>query len=51
MWDSPIPEQYTYMLNAINKVGMAKNAAEGFKKVMDDTHGTFAFIHDAKQVI
>ena len=38
------------MFQTIEKSGLVKDAMEGFQRVIDDTNGTFAFIHDALQV-
>jgi hypothetical protein len=37
------------MIATIDKSGPVKTAKEGFQRVIDDTNGTFAFIHDALQ--
>ena len=50
IWDYPIKEQFTKMFATIEKSGPVKSAKEGFQRVIDDTNGTFAFIHDALQV-
>ena len=51
IWDYPIKEQYTKMLATIDKTGPVKTAADGFQRVIDVENATFAFIHDAMQVL
>ena len=51
VWDYPIKEQYTHIFKTIEKTGLVKNPAEGFKNVLEDEEGTFAFIHEASQVL
>ena len=50
VWDYPIKEQYTHLFKTIQASGLAKDAEEGFKRVLADEDGTFAFIHDASEV-
>ena len=51
VWDYPIKEMYTHLFKTIQASGLAKNAEDGFKRVLADEDGTFAFIHDASEVI
>jgi len=50
VWDYPIKEQYTSIYKVINKTGMVTSSEEGFQRVLDNTEGNFAFIHDASEV-
>jgi len=50
VWDYPIKEQYTSIYKVINKTGMVDTSEEGFQRVLDNTDGNFAFIHDASEV-
>ena len=50
VWDYPIKEQYTHLYKTIQASGLAKDAEDGFKRVLSDEDGTFAFIHDASEV-
>ena len=49
--DYPIKEQYTHIFKTIKSSGTVKSASEGFKKVLEAEDATFAFIHDASQVM
>ena len=51
VWDYPIKEQYTHIFKTIKASGMVNDSADGFQKVLDDEDGTFAFIHDASEVL
>ena len=50
VWDYPIKEQYTHLYKTIQASGLAKDAEDGFNRVLADEEGTFAFIHDASEV-
>lgn len=50
MWDYPIKEQYTHIFKTIKASGLVDSSEKGFKRVLDDEDGTFAFIHDASEV-
>jgi len=50
VWDYPIKEQYTSIYKVIKKTGMVSSSEEGFERVLDNTEGNFAFIHDASEV-
>ncbi|XP_037085885.1 LOW QUALITY PROTEIN: ionotropic receptor 25a-like [Pollicipes pollicipes] len=50
VWDYPIKEQYTHILNVIKKTGMVRNDSVGFDKVLANKKGEYAFIHDASIV-
>ncbi|XP_043231304.1 ionotropic receptor 25a-like [Amphibalanus amphitrite] len=50
VWDYPIKEQYTHILNVIQKTGMVTKDSEGFQKVLENKKGEYAFIHDASIV-
>ena len=65
VWDYPIKEQYTSIykvapgnsspeycdiLQVIQTSGMVNTSEAGFRRVLDDTNGTFAFVHDASEV-
>ncbi|KAA0202204.1 Ionotropic receptor 8a [Hyalella azteca] len=50
VWDYPIKEQYTHILQVIEDTGPVATAEEAFKMVLDNTDGEFAFIHDAAQI-
>jgi len=50
VWDYPIKEQYTSIYKVIKKTEMANSSEEGFQRVLDNTEGNFAFIHDASEV-
>ena len=51
VWDYPIKEQYTHIFKTIEKTGLVNTPSEGFTKVLEDEEGTFAFIHEASQVL
>ena len=51
VWDYPIKEQYTHIFKTIKASGMVTSASQGFQKVLEDEKATFAFIHDASQVL
>ena len=51
VWDYPIKEQYTHLYKTIQASGLAKDAEDGFNRVLADEEGTFAFIHDASEVL
>ena len=51
VWDYPIKEQYTHIFKTIKASGMMRSSSEGFQKVLEQEDGTFAFIHDASQVL
>lgn len=51
VWDYPIKEQYTHIFKTIKASGLVSSPKEGFDKVLADQQGTFAFIHDAAEVI
>lgn len=48
MFDYPIKEQYGHILLAIDSADPVKDAAEGFRKVNENSD--FAFIHDSAEV-
>ncbi|XP_042887113.1 ionotropic receptor 25a-like isoform X1 [Penaeus japonicus] len=50
VWDYPIKEQYTHILQVIEETGPVSRAQEGFQKVLDNEDGEFAFIHDASEI-
>ena len=50
VWDYPIREQYTHVLNVIKSSGLMDNSQQGFDKVREHLQGDFAFIHDASQI-
>ncbi|XP_037780308.1 ionotropic receptor 25a-like [Penaeus monodon] len=50
VWDYPIKEQYTHILQVIEETGPVSRAEEGIKKVLDNENGEFAFIHDASEI-
>ncbi|CAL4178048.1 unnamed protein product, partial [Meganyctiphanes norvegica] len=50
VWDYPIKEQYTHILQVITESGPVKSAKEGFDKVKADENGGFAFIHDESEI-
>ncbi|XP_066943797.1 ionotropic receptor 25a-like isoform X1 [Macrobrachium rosenbergii] len=50
VWDYPIKEQYTHILKVIDETGPVATAEDGFKKVLDNEKGQFAFIHDASEI-
>ncbi|XP_068085158.1 ionotropic receptor 25a [Anabrus simplex] len=50
VWDYPIKEQYGHILQAIEHAGPVPNASVGFRKVIEQEEGKFAFIHDAAQI-
>lgn len=47
MWDYPIREQYTHILQVIKDTGPVESFESGFKQVKSHTKGDFALIHDA----
>jgi len=50
VWDYPIKEQYTHIYQVIQNSGMVNSSEEGFQKVLDNTNGEFAFVHDASEI-
>ncbi|XP_042236338.1 ionotropic receptor 25a-like isoform X1 [Homarus americanus] len=50
VWDYPIKEQYTHILQVIQESGPVERAKFGFEKVLKDKNGEFAFIHDASEI-
>ena len=50
VWDYPIREQYTHILQMIKETGPVESSQEGMQKVKDHVEGDFALIHDAAQI-
>ncbi|XP_069941255.1 ionotropic receptor 25a isoform X1 [Cherax quadricarinatus] len=50
VWDYPIKEQYTHILQVIQDSGPVERAQLGFDKVLSNENGEFAFIHDASEI-
>ena len=50
VWDYPIKEKYSHMLETCKKNGMVKTREEGYQKVLDTLDGTFAFIDESARV-
>ncbi|XP_071539870.1 ionotropic receptor 25a [Panulirus ornatus] len=50
VWDYPIKEQYTHILQVIEESGPVEVAEIGFQRVLDNANGEFAFIHDASEI-
>nr|XP_045609615.1 ionotropic receptor 25a-like [Procambarus clarkii] len=50
VWDYPIKEQYTHILQVIDQSGPVERAQLGFDKVLKNKDGDFAFIHDASEI-
>lgn len=47
VWDYPIREQFTHLLDVIRRTGMVTNDSVGFDKVRQDKTGSFALILDS----
>ena len=50
VWDYPIKEKYSHMLETIEKNGMVKTREDGYQRVLDTLDGTFAFIDESARV-
>nr|QHN69186.1 ionotropic receptor 4 [Sirex nitobei]QHN69198.1 ionotropic receptor 17 [Sirex nitobei] len=50
VWDYPIKEQYSHILQAITQVGPVKTTSEGFEKVISSENAEFAFIHHSSEI-
>ncbi|XP_050716691.1 ionotropic receptor 25a-like isoform X2 [Eriocheir sinensis] len=50
VWDYPIKEQYTHILQVIVDSKPVLHAEEGFRRVLENEKGEFAFIHDASEI-
>ena len=50
VWDYPIKEKYSHMLDTITKNEMVKTREEGYQRVLDTLDGTFAFIDESARV-
>ncbi|XP_045135403.1 ionotropic receptor 25a-like isoform X2 [Portunus trituberculatus] len=50
VWDYPIKEQYTHILQVIVDSKPVLHAEEGFQRVRNNEKGEFAFIHDASEI-
>lgn len=50
VWDYPIREQYTHVLQVLKDTGPVESSDAGFKKVLSHTDGDFALIHDAARI-
>ncbi len=50
VWDYPIREQYTHILKVIKETGPVNGTVVGFERVLANTDGDYAFIHDAARI-
>ena len=50
VWDYPIREQYTHILRVVQETGPVISVDDGFKNVLANTEGDYAFIHDAARI-
>ncbi len=50
VWDYPIREQYTHILQVIKDTGTVDSSDDGFAMVRSHTKGDFALIHDAARI-
>ncbi|KAK4296128.1 hypothetical protein Pmani_031354 [Petrolisthes manimaculis] len=50
VWDYPIKEQYTHILQVIQDSQPVQMASQGFHRVLENKKGEFAFIHDASEI-
>jgi hypothetical protein len=50
VWDYPIKEKYSHMLETIEKNGMVNTREDGYQRVLDTLDGTFAFIDESARV-
>ncbi|XP_076046032.1 ionotropic receptor 8a isoform X2 [Oratosquilla oratoria] len=50
VWDYPIKEQYTHILQVIEDSKPVLTASEGLARVEANDKGEFAFIHDASEI-
>ena len=50
VWDYPIKEKYSHMLDTITKNEMVKTREEGYQRVLDTLDGSFAFIDESARV-
>ena len=50
VWDYPIKEKYSHMLETIKKNNMVNTREEGYQRVLDTLDGTFAFIDESARV-
>ena len=50
VWDYPIKEKYSHMLETITKNEMVNTREDGYQRVLDTLDGTFAFIDESARV-
>ena len=50
VWDYPIKEKYSHMLETMEKNEMVKTREDGYQRVLDTLDGTFAFIDESARV-